>query len=423
MRRLPGILFSSWLGLFAALPASAQFTWSRAPENPLIPGWVTGGYALSPAVLDDGDGYRMWFTGKPYGGDWLLFAASSADGVHWDLSLPPVLVGSAAPWESDGVVYAGVVREGSGFRMAYTGVQGCCGSSVGVATSRDGVHWDKYAGNPVLGPTPGAWDENLIGSSKVLIRDGSEYRLYYEGRGRGLYQTGLATSSDGVHWRKVGSDPVLPVGPAGSWDDLAAIAGSVFKHGGLYYMLYTGTQVGHDQQAVGIAFSRDGVEWRKHVANPVFLGGSTSAWDWNIGHVCALLRGDELRLWYSGYGWQWSTGMATAPFEIQRRQAVVPPTPHGEHELLPPSTFLLRQNRPNPFASSTTIAYELPTRSFVRVRIHDLQGREVATLVNESKEPGYHHVDWDGGHEKSGVYLCVLQAGGHVEERKLMLIR
>lgn len=414
MRRFPTIFSCSWLTLVVATAAHAQLSWVREPLNPIIPGAVAGGYALSPSVLDDGDVYRMWFTAKPYGGAWVLFDALSTDGIHWYFSAEgPALEGSAAAWESDGVVYAGVVRDGTGYRMTYAGVQGCCGTSVGVATSEDGLHWVKYAGNPVLIPTPGAWDRDLIGSAKVLLRDGSAYRLYYEGIADGIHHTGLATSTDGFHWQKVGEAPVLPAGPAGSWDELGAVAGSVFTRGGLYYMIYTGAQTGYAQQAVGLAISNDGVVWQKYAGNPVFLGAATSAWDWTLGHASALLRGDDLRLWYSGYtiGSQWSIGTATSKFELAG-----PPPP-------PPGAYLLRQNRPNPFAMSTTIDYELPSRVFVTVRIHDLQGRQVATLVSESKDPGYHHVDWDGGREKSGVYLCVLQAGSHVEERKLMLIR
>ncbi|MEK9137579.1 MAG: FG-GAP-like repeat-containing protein, partial [Bacteroidota bacterium] len=111
-----------------------------------------------------------------------------------------------------------------------------------------------------------------------------------------------------------------------------------------------------------------------------------------------------------------------------------PPTGVGEGETLPFETRLF-QNYPNPFNPSTTIQYSLPSLSFnqakgragegshVTLKVYDLFGREVATLVNGQLGAGSHEVTWDGAGVASGVYFYRLQAGHLVETRKLMLLR
>ncbi len=89
----------------------------------------------------------------------------------------------------------------------------------------------------------------------------------------------------------------------------------------------------------------------------------------------------------------------------------------------------LEPNRPNPFNPRTTIAYHLPREARVRLRIHDLAGRLVRTLVaGEIRAAGDHAVVWDGRDDPgrpvaAGVYLCRLEAGGASRSRRLVLIR
>ncbi|MBU0558511.1 MAG: T9SS type A sorting domain-containing protein [Bacteroidetes bacterium] len=87
------------------------------------------------------------------------------------------------------------------------------------------------------------------------------------------------------------------------------------------------------------------------------------------------------------------------------------------------STFSLDQNYPNPFNPRTMISYQLPVDGFVTLKIFDILGREVATLVNERKEAGRYSVEWKGENQPSGVYLYRLQAGSFSEIRKMILLR
>jgi len=88
-----------------------------------------------------------------------------------------------------------------------------------------------------------------------------------------------------------------------------------------------------------------------------------------------------------------------------------------------PSNFELAQNYPNPFNPSTTIQFQIPKSSFVNLKVYDILGKEVATLVNEEKPLGTYEVTWYAEHVPSGVYFYRIQAGNFVETKKLVLLK
>ncbi len=88
-----------------------------------------------------------------------------------------------------------------------------------------------------------------------------------------------------------------------------------------------------------------------------------------------------------------------------------------------PASYELYQNYPNPFNPSTEIRYQISSAGHVSLKVFDLLGREVATLVDEEKLPGIHAVTWNAAGFASGVYLYRLQAGSFVETKRLMIIR
>lgn len=88
-----------------------------------------------------------------------------------------------------------------------------------------------------------------------------------------------------------------------------------------------------------------------------------------------------------------------------------------------PNAFGLSQNYPNPFNPTTTIRYGLPSRSHVTLTVFNTLGQQVATLVNESEEAGYHDVRFDGSGLASGMYFYRLQAGSFVQTKELLLLR
>jgi hypothetical protein len=88
-----------------------------------------------------------------------------------------------------------------------------------------------------------------------------------------------------------------------------------------------------------------------------------------------------------------------------------------------PTAYALTQNYPNPFNPTTTIKFELPKSSDVKLSVYDVLGREVSMLVNEKRNAGVHEVTFDGANLASGVYIYRLTAGDYVQSKKLIVLR
>jgi spore germination protein YaaH len=88
-----------------------------------------------------------------------------------------------------------------------------------------------------------------------------------------------------------------------------------------------------------------------------------------------------------------------------------------------PNRYQLLQNYPNPFNPTTNIEFQVANRGFVNLKVFDALGREVATIVNEQKEPGSYVVRWDASAVPSGVYFCVMSAPGVVQTRSMVVLR
>lgn len=92
-------------------------------------------------------------------------------------------------------------------------------------------------------------------------------------------------------------------------------------------------------------------------------------------------------------------------------------------EALTPKSYNLMQNYPNPFNPSTTIEYSIPSGSFVSLKIYDMAGKEVSTLVSKQQELGTYIVDWNASNLSSGVYFYRLNAGNFTETKKMILAK
>jgi len=88
-----------------------------------------------------------------------------------------------------------------------------------------------------------------------------------------------------------------------------------------------------------------------------------------------------------------------------------------------PTTYALSQNYPNPFNPITKINFALPKQGFVTMKIYDVLGREVKTLVNEVKTPGNYIVEFNANELASGVYFYKIEVNGFVDVKKMMLIK
>ena len=164
--------------------------------------------------------YHMWFSaGYWSGGPFVFWAqiyhAVSMDGLSWNVTgvaLPPNQF-----WDRGMTNAPWVVRDSAGvFWLFHSGWDGS-NTRVGVATSGDGISFTPYAGNPILdlGPS-GSWDESDVNTPAVI--PGATWLLYYAGTNRQVGALGTATSSDGFHWSKSQGNPVLGPDPAPAFD-------------------------------------------------------------------------------------------------------------------------------------------------------------------------------------------------------------
>ena len=88
-----------------------------------------------------------------------------------------------------------------------------------------------------------------------------------------------------------------------------------------------------------------------------------------------------------------------------------------------PASYQLNQNYPNPFNPSTAISYQLQVNGQVTLRVYDVLGREVATLVNQKEDAGTHAVKFDGDNLPSGIYFYRLSTPGYVRTMKMVLLK
>jgi len=88
-----------------------------------------------------------------------------------------------------------------------------------------------------------------------------------------------------------------------------------------------------------------------------------------------------------------------------------------------PKEYSLKQNYPNPFNPTTTIQYGLPERTFVEIKVYNILGKEVASLVNSTQEAGVHNVTFDATILTSGVYLYKLKTNSYTDFKKMILIK
>ena len=88
-----------------------------------------------------------------------------------------------------------------------------------------------------------------------------------------------------------------------------------------------------------------------------------------------------------------------------------------------PKSFSLSAAYPNPFNPVTTLSFALPIETEVSLKVYNLQGREVISLVEQNMEAGYHSVVWNADSHSSGVYFVKMIAGEYVKTQKLMLVK
>ncbi len=300
------IVFAHGCGSYAdfTLPAPAgsaqnvSYTVEEAAAGPVLergaPGEWDGVDVLNPSVArHNGDYYNLYsgFDGRT----WYTGLATSSDGITWKRQ-GRVLSPSPGTWEGDYIAANGSVLPVNEELLYW--YQGGSPPRIGLARSHDARKWRKEP-NPVLGLGPrGSWDERGVADPYVASFGGKLY-LFYLGQDRAHRQRlGVAVSTDGLRWTRLGSNPVLELGEPGAFDEEGLGEPAVWSASGWYWMLYTGRDRA-EHRNIGLARSRDGVHWERVRKTPIFTGRSA----WNSQVVCdptVEVLPNAVRVWYGG---------------------------------------------------------------------------------------------------------------------------
>lgn len=242
----------------------------------------------------------MWYTA--FGTQLAIGFASSQDGTHWTKHGEPVLAaGPSGSWDEGGVESPSVVWNGTTFLMYYDGSNGTVTSDVGVAFSKDMIHWQKYAGNPVLRHTPGTYDGFYLRYPDVIY-DPPVYRMWYSARQAATpdnWTIAYATSPDGIHWIKYAGNPVVTANSSGrDGFYIQAKYPQVVKVGSIYLMVL---DFADGADILSYATSSDGARWTSSGAPLIYRTPPTPQWDSIPYYPSPVLNGSELFLYYSGY--------------------------------------------------------------------------------------------------------------------------
>jgi predicted GH43/DUF377 family glycosyl hydrolase len=279
-----------------------RFIWKRWAKNPVFPS-ATGTWRESqtanPDLLLKGDTWYMYFRGQQGGHDRIGVATipeEKFDGVTWNILPDPIIdVGDPGTWDDRHALDPAAVLVGGKVFLYYTGSSSRADRAICLAVSDDGLHFTKYAQNPVV----------IGGGPEVVYRDGIFYLYFWrEVPGKKGFQIHCVTSIDGYRFTEPVESLVLPVGREGSWDSFTVETPRIFFEGGLWYMMYCGSDRNKDYPFhAGLATSRDLFHWTKYPSNPIFSRGDAGEWDEGAIWFTTVERiNGRYYMWYEGYG-------------------------------------------------------------------------------------------------------------------------
>jgi predicted GH43/DUF377 family glycosyl hydrolase len=243
--------------------SSNGINWVRNENNPVlepVEWWNTEGFS-GICVIKDGSVYKLWYEGVDNQNTARIGYSTSSDGINWDINNNPVFSpGYNDAWDNEDVGNPCVIKEGSTYKMWYWGDNKFNEiDQIGLALSDDGIKWQRAASNPVVAPDRGIWwqDGEGIGTPHV-IRVNSGYVMAYHAADQiGNIRIGLATSSDGVDWKKE-NEPILDVGDENSWESMGIVTGSFIQDTRHLKMWYLGIDASETIK-VGLAISCDDI--------------------------------------------------------------------------------------------------------------------------------------------------------------------
>ncbi len=220
--------YYSWLDYFYNPIFTTQ-------ENPSYPNIVS-----TSKILYDNGMYKMWYLCTYNSGKGNVWYAESKDGLKWENKYDkPIFVNApSGSWDGYTVSPGTILKESTNnYKMYYNGWNDQYGQwQVGLAISSDGIHWERYS-EPVL--KADRINEFKVGATSVL-KVGDIYYMYYGSSSIDNYdymRINLATSSDGKNWEKYSGNPII--GPTESWEGIGVTFPAVIFDNNRFIMIYS----------------------------------------------------------------------------------------------------------------------------------------------------------------------------------------
>ncbi|MDP7018934.1 MAG: hypothetical protein QGG36_24265 [Pirellulaceae bacterium] len=266
----------------------------RHPNNPVIEVGEKGAWNDQTlgcfTVLDAGDTFHFYSGGAQFGKKKNVGMATSKDGVNWIYSEKNPLFPGAMPY---------AIKVGETFRLYHP-----AGGGLQMRTSQDGFNWSE----------PKKVFESVMDPCVVRVAE-NKFHLYYCGNGGRkmiggkngwVFKNFLATSEDGVTWKKQ-PKMNLPFGPEGSWDSTSQAGPCVLKLDDTFHMWYLGSANNWTGKTgdtmvwrIGHATSPDGLKWTKSAREPVLDLGKLGAWDGgSMLSFDIIFRDGKFLFWYA----------------------------------------------------------------------------------------------------------------------------
>ena len=277
--------------------------WVKDTRNPILTDKY--GVLFDVAVLQDDGKFKMWLSWRT---QVCIAYSESSDGITWTAPIEVLKPIPSSSWEAHELNRPTVIKKDGLYKMWYSGqmlpYREAGYSSIGYAESEDGIHWRRLAEQPVMTyDTP--WEAHSIMCPHVIFDNADNlYKMWYSGGNNHEPDAiGYAESEDGLHWRKYAENPVLEKSAENPWEQYKVLASYVLKHDDWFYMFYIGHM--HEERAsVGLARSRDGkTNWIKHPANPLIAPDKNSWDDLSVYKPCVLRVDNQWMMWYNGAKW------------------------------------------------------------------------------------------------------------------------
>ncbi|MBS1514022.1 MAG: T9SS type A sorting domain-containing protein [Bacteroidetes bacterium] len=407
----------NWIDLNATI---STLQYQSADYDPLNPTLLQGGCQDNNKQTSTNNGL-VWVQRTTGDGGYTVIDAENPSYVYGQY-----VNGSIQRSANSGASFSEITPSGSTGGLFYNPYEMASGNSQFIVFGRADV-W--YTASARTASTSSGWTQiattSIVGGSisGIGIGNGTAPTRIYIGTNNGKI---LSTSNTGANWVSATGYPYISDFAVDKTNDAicyASCAGTlanqhVFKttNGGATWTSITGNLPN---------VAANSIILRNTSPRSLFVGTDLGVYvSFNEGSSWALL----------------STGMPSVPvFDLKYRETnkILLAATHGRgcykidltnlsgisNQNITAESFGLTQNYPNPFNPSTKIKYSIPSSSYVTLKVYDILGNEVETIVSQQQSRGVYDVQWDGSKYSSGVYIYKITAGNYNESKMMLLVK